>query len=47
MRQLEQDRRLEGRPGLVDHPEEMLAALTECIDASMEFAARVGDDMAI
>ena len=47
MKDLEQASRVEGRPGLVDHPVEMLAALTECIDASMEFAACVGDDMAI
>ena len=47
MKDLEKASRVEGRPGLVDHPVEMLAALTECIDASMEFAARVWYDMAI
>ena len=34
---------MENRPGMIDHPVEMLATLTECIDALLETATRDGD----
>lgn len=46
VRDLEEASRVEGKPGMVDHPVEMLAVLTECIDASLAHAARQKDELA-
>ena len=43
VRDLEYASKVENRPGMIDHPVEMLATLTECIDASLEAATQDGD----
>jgi len=47
VREVEQASKVEGKPGPIDHPVEMLAALAECLDASLDLAVKNGDHVAV